>query len=109
MSYGYGDQYVTNPVPEDATPLGALSFVWYSGTRGPEHAKNWRRKLEREFPELYAAIEAVTNPNTWADAEQIVQELDHEHMVEYTLGSPIGRCAVKGCNYMERRKDPTDG
>lgn len=104
---GYGDQYITHPVPKDATPLGALSFVWHEGTRGPEHARNWRVKLLREFPELFQAIEAVTNPETWAQAEQIVAEATprcKNHQVHYELGSPIGRCINPGCNHTEMRK-----
>lgn len=53
------NRYVVNAPPPSSSELERLKFIWTKPTRSPEHLKNWRTRLEREFPELFDAIEGV--------------------------------------------------
>jgi hypothetical protein len=47
-------------------PLEALVEIWTQPLRSPEHLRNWKFRLEREWPELYNAIDGVVKSLTKA-------------------------------------------
>jgi hypothetical protein len=54
------DLYRTSFAVEQAQlPLENLVAVWTQPLRSPEHLRNWKFRLEREWPELHAAVTAV--------------------------------------------------